>query len=66
MKEDTKTLMFDLIRTDFDTLSWSLEHTYLTGKNLIKATIELELIEEAKEMISDAKDYGYNYTNLLK
>jgi hypothetical protein len=66
MKEDTKQLIFGLIRTEFDTLSWSLEHTYLSGKNLIKATIELELIEEAQEMISDAKDYGYNYTNLLK
>jgi hypothetical protein len=65
MKADTIQLMFKLIRTEFDALSWSLEHTYLTGKNLIKATIELDLIEEAKEMISDAKDYGYNYTNLL-
>ena len=30
MKADTIQLMFDLIRTEFDTLSWSLEHTKTT------------------------------------
>jgi hypothetical protein len=66
MKTRTKGLLFYLIRNEFDQISWSLEYTALYGKDLIKATIELKLIEEAKEMISDAKDYGYNYTNLLK
>jgi hypothetical protein len=66
MKEDTKELIFGLIRTEFDGLDFKWEHIYFYGRELIKATIELELIEEAKEMISDAIEYGYNYTNLLK
>jgi hypothetical protein len=66
MKEQTKTLLFDLLRNKFDETHWS---NYLNAEealNLIKATIELDLIDEAKEMISDAKEYGYDYTNLLK
>ena len=66
MKAETKNLLFRLIRFEFDNINWNQEYILLTSLPLIKATIELDLIEEAKEMISDAKDYGYNYTNLLK
>jgi hypothetical protein len=66
MKADTKELIFGLIRSEFDLLTWSIEYAHRRGRDLIKATIELELIEQAKEMISDAKDYGYYYTHLLK
>jgi hypothetical protein len=65
MTAETKALLFTFIRNEFDIITWSIEHHYFGAKDLIKATIELDLIEEAKEMISDAKDYGYNYTNLL-
>jgi hypothetical protein len=65
MKAETKNLLFRLIRFEFDNINWNQEYILLTSLPLIKATIELDLIEEAKEMISDAKNYGYNYTNLL-
>jgi hypothetical protein len=65
MKAETKNLLFRLIRFEFDNINWNQEYILLTSLPLIKATIELDLIEEAKEMIRDAKNYGYNYTNLL-
>ena len=65
MTAGTKSFIFELIREEFDELDWDYEHIINYGSDLIKATLELDLIEEAKEMISDAKEYGYDYTNLL-
>ena len=65
MTVETKLLMYAFIRHDFNLLIWSIEYAHLRGRDLIKATLELDLIEQAKEMISDAKEYGYDYTNLL-
>jgi len=65
MKPETKTLLFDLLRDKFDDTHWSYYLNANEALNLIKAAIDLDLIEEAKEMISDAKEYGYDYTNLL-
>ena len=65
MTAQTKELIFGLIRTEFDLLDFKREHIHFFGREFIKATIELDLIEEAKGMISDAKEYGYDYTNLL-
>jgi hypothetical protein len=66
MKTETKTLLFDLLRNKFDAIKWTWYLNAEEALNLIKATIELDLIDEAKEMILDAKEYGYDYTNLLK
>ena len=65
MTAGTKSFIFELIREKFDLIFWDFEYHDTGAKDLIKATLELDLIEQAKEMISDAKDYGYNYTNLL-
>ena len=65
MTAKTKELLFAFIRQDFDLIFRDFEYHDTGAKDLIKATIELELIEQAKEMISDAKEYGYDYTNLL-
>ena len=65
MKAQTKLFLFLLLRKEFDTIKWTWYLNAEEALNIIKATLELDLIDEAKEMISDAKDYGYDYTNLL-
>ena len=66
MKPETKTLLFDLLRDKFEDVFWAAEYATRDAEGLIQSAIELNLIDAAKEMISDAKEYGYDYTILLK
>jgi len=59
-------LLLDLIRDDFDRVRWAQPHSVTRAEELIKMVVMANFIDEAKEMILDAKEYGYDYTNLLK
>jgi len=65
MNTERKDYIYSILRNDFDDNEWHLEFASLKAKMCINCVIDLGFIDAAKEMISDAKEYGYDYTNLL-
>jgi len=65
MKFKTKQNLSEILRDQFDSVVWSSEHIYSNAQTIIETCVDLRFIKLATDMVVDAKEYGYDYTNLL-